>query len=237
MDQIRKVLIVLHQEHSTPGRVGQLLHQSGFELDIRKPRFGDPLPKNMSEHEGVIIFGGPMSANDNDAYVREEIDWLARPLKEGKPILGLCLGGQMLTRHLGSRVYQLDNGAIEAGYYPITPLAAAHEITAEASTPFPDHVYQWHSEGFDLPNGATQLAEGSTFPVQAYRYGTNAYALQFHPEVTYETIDGWVTRGTERLKAPGARPASEHLAGWHRHDSAVETWIKAFLPEWIGSPA
>jgi len=235
MDQIRKILIVLHQEQSTPGRVGLLLRQLGFELDIRRPRFGDPLPQSMSEHEGVVIFGGPMSANDSDEYVREEINWLAKPLKEGKPILGLCLGGQMLTRHLGARVYRLDNGGIEAGYYPITPLVAAHEITADASTPFPDYVYQWHSEGFDLPKGATQLAEGSTFPVQAYRYASNAYALQFHPEVTYETIDRWAMRGTERLKAPGAKPAYEHLAGWHQHDSAVATWIKAFLPKWIGS--
>jgi GMP synthase (glutamine-hydrolysing) len=237
MDQIRKILIILHQEQSTPGRVGFLLRQLGFELDIRRPRFGDPLPQSMREHEGVVIFGGPMSANDSDAYIREEIDWLAKPLKEGKPLLGLCLGAQMLTRHLGARVYRLDNGGTEAGYYPITPLAAAHEITADACAPFPDHVYQWHSEGFDLPKGATQLAEGSTFPVQAYRYAGNAYALQFHPEVTYETIDRWAMRGTERLKAPGTKPADEHIAGWHLYDSAVATWIKAFLPKWIGAPA
>ncbi|MEJ1224338.1 GMP synthase (glutamine-hydrolysing) [Pseudomonas sp. NFACC32-1] len=236
MDQSRKILIILHQEHSTAGRVGQLLEQLGFELDIRKPRFGEPLPQDMREHAGAVVFGGPMSANDSDAYIREEIDWLAHPLKEDKPFLGLCLGAQMLTRHLGSRVYGLDNGGIEAGYYPITPLAAAHEITADASAPFPDHVYQWHSEGFDLPTGAVQLAAGTTFPVQAYRYADNAYALQFHPEVTYETIDRWSSLGTERLKAPGSRPAHEHTAGWHRHDSAVEAWIKAFLPKWIGTP-
>ncbi|MGP6418358.1 glutamine amidotransferase [Pseudomonas putida] len=237
MDQTRKILIILHQEHSTPGRVGGLLCQQGFELDIRRPRFGDPLPQNMSEHEGVVVFGGPMSANDSDRYIRDEIDWLAKPLQEGKPFLGLCLGAQMLTRHLGARVYRLDDGGTEAGYYPITPLAAAHQITADACAPFPDHVYQWHSEGFDLPHGATQLAEGSTFPVQAYRYCGNAYALQFHPEVTYETIDRWATLGTERLRAPGTKPASEHLAGWRQHDSAVATWIKAFLPKWIDSRA
>lgn len=236
MGQTRKVLIILHQGHSTSGRVGVLLNQMGFELDVRRPRFGDPLPQCMAEHAGVAVYGGPMSANDNDAYIRDEIDWLAKPLKEGKPLLGLCLGGQMLTRHLGSRVYRLDSGITEAGYYPITPLAAAHEITADACAPFPDHVYQWHSEGFDLPPGATQLAEGSTFPVQAYRYATNAYALQFHPEVTYETIDRWAMLGGERLKAPGTRPAAEHTAGWHQYDCAVATWIKAFLPKWIGSP-
>ncbi|MBP4043848.1 glutamine amidotransferase [Chromobacterium violaceum] len=237
MDQIRKILIILHQEHSTPGRVGVLLNQLGFELDIRRPRFGDSLPQNMREHAGAVVFGGPMSANDNDDYIREEINWLDKPLNEGRPLLGICLGAQMLTRHLGERVYQLDNGGIEAGYYPIAPLPAAHTITADACAPFPDYVYQWHSEGFDLPKGATLLAKGSTFPIQAYRYGHGAYALQFHPEVTYETIDRWASRGTERLKAPGAKPACEHLTDWHQYDSAVAAWISAFLPKWIGSPA
>lgn len=237
MGQTRKILIILHQEHSTAGRVGLLLRQQGFDLDIRRPRFGDPLPPDMREHEGVVIFGGPMSANDSDEYIREEINWLAKPLEEVKPILGLCLGAQMLTRHLGARVYRLDDGTTEAGYYPISPLEVAHQITADANAAFPDHVYQWHSEGFDLPNGAMQLAGGSTFPVQAYRYAKNAYALQFHPEATYETIERWATLGTERLKAPGTKPASEHVAGWHQYDAAVATWIKAFLPKWIGSPS
>lgn len=87
MGQIRKILIILHQEQSTPGRVGFLLRQLGFELDIRRPRFGDPLPQSMREYEGVVVFGGPMSANDNDEYIREEINWLAKPLKEGNHCL------------------------------------------------------------------------------------------------------------------------------------------------------
>ncbi|WP_088579620.1 glutamine amidotransferase [Burkholderia ubonensis] len=231
---MQKILIILHQEQSTPGRVGVLLRQLGLELDIRRPRFGDPLPEHMRDHDGAIVFGGPMSANDGDTYIREEIDWLAKPLAEGKPFLGLCLGAQMLTKHLGARVYQRDDRRIEAGYYPIAPLSTAHKITANAGVPFPDHVYQWHSEGFDLPADATLLAEGSTFPIQAYRYGLNAYALQFHPEVTYETIERWVMRGTERLKAPGAKPGCEHITGWHKYDSAVASWFSAFLPEWLG---
>ena len=235
MEQSRRVLIILHQEQSTAGRVGFLLRQQGFELDIRKPRFGDPLPQDMSEHVGAVVFGGPMSANDGDDYVREETDWLAKPLKADKPFLGLCLGAQMLTRHLGARVYRHDDGRIEAGYYPITPLAAAHAITSDAGAPFPDHVYQWHSEGFDVPQGATLLAKGTEFPIQAYRYAHNAYALQFHPEVTYAMIHRWTTRGAERLNAPGARQASDHFASWYQYDAAVARWIKAFLPRWLGS--
>src|SRR6195256_6904958 len=86
------VLIVLHQETSTPGRVGNALRALGHRLDIRRPRFGDPLPKTLDGHAGAVIFGGPMSANDPDDFVRQEIDWIALPLREQRPLLGICLG-------------------------------------------------------------------------------------------------------------------------------------------------
>src|SRR5690606_15142592 len=98
------VLIVLHQENSTPGRVGQYLRKRGVPLDIRRPIIGDPLPETLEHHAGAIVFGGPQSANDDLDFIRREIAWLGVPLKEDKPFLGICLGGQMLARHLGARV-------------------------------------------------------------------------------------------------------------------------------------
>ncbi|MGZ6254182.1 MAG: glutamine amidotransferase-related protein, partial [Candidatus Binataceae bacterium] len=112
-----KVLLVLHQEQSTPGRVGYALRQRGYELDIRRPRFGDPLPKTMAEHAGAVIFGGPQSANDPDDFIKAEIDFIGVPLKENKPYLGICLGAQMLARHLGERVATHPEGKAEIGYY------------------------------------------------------------------------------------------------------------------------
>ena len=132
------ILIVLHQETSSPGRVGHALCQRGHRLDLRRPRFGDPLPETMSNYAGAIYFGGPMSANDTDDFVRREINWLAVPLKEKKPFLGICLGAQMLAHHLGSRVYRHPDGHAEVGYYPIRPTEAGRRISAE----WPDHVYQ-----------------------------------------------------------------------------------------------
>jgi GMP synthase (glutamine-hydrolysing) len=92
------VLIVLHQEHSTPGRIGAVLRAISARLDIRRPSLGDPLPQTLVDHDGVIVFGGPMGANDTLDWVRQEIDWLETPLAEGKPTLGVCLGAQMLAR-------------------------------------------------------------------------------------------------------------------------------------------
>src|SRR6185437_3272384 len=115
------VLIVLHQENSTPGRIGNALRALGYQLDIRRPRFGDALPETLSAHAGAVIFGGPMSANDPDDYVRREIDWIAVPLIERRPLLGICLGAQMLAMHLGARVAPHPGGRVEMGYYPIRP--------------------------------------------------------------------------------------------------------------------
>jgi GMP synthase (glutamine-hydrolysing) len=176
------VLAILHGEHSSPGRAGRLLSQMGYELDIRRPRFGDPLPPDMEGYAGAIYFGGSMSANDEDDYIKAEIDWLDVPLAAGKPFLGICLGAQMLARALGRRVYRHPTGRVEIGYYPIKPTQHGHAV---CESPFPEHVYHWHREGFELPSGAELLAAGEDFEIQAMRYGSSAFGLQFHPEVTY----------------------------------------------------
>jgi GMP synthase (glutamine-hydrolysing) len=224
----RPVLLVLHQEHSTPGRVGHLLRDRGIPLDIRRPRFGEPLPETLRAHAGAVIFGGPMSANDQDDFVRREIDWLRVPLGEGKPYLGICLGAQMLARHLGAPVYFHPEGKAEIGYYPIRPTPCGCMITPH----WPDHVYQWHREGFDLPAGADLLAEGDIFPMQAFRYGA-AFAIQFHAEVTHAMMCRWTTRGHARMEMPGAKQRAAHFQDRPVYDLAIRTWLAEFLDHWL----
>ena len=224
------VLIVLHQEHSTPGRVGHALAKLGYPLDVRRPRFGDPLPDTMQAHAGAVVFGGPMSANDEEEFVRQEIDWLRVPLREQKPMLGICLGAQMLARHLGARVFCHVDQRAEVGYYPIRPTAEGFAITPD----WPACVYQWHREGFDLPPGAALLAEGDeAFPVQAFRYGPAAFAIQFHPEVTHAMMCRWTIRGQARFALPGAKGRAEHFADRPVYDYGVRTWLRAFLDHWL----
>jgi GMP synthase (glutamine-hydrolysing) len=224
------ILTVLHQEHSTPGRVGHALQQLGFALDVRRPRFGDPLPPTLRAHAGVIIFGGPMSANDEDEFIRREIDWVAVPLEEQKPLLGICLGAQICARALGGRVFAHPDGRAEIGYYPIRPTPAGLALV----NPWPERVYQWHREGFDLPGGAELLAEGDMFEVQAFRYG-RTYALQFHPDVTHLMMHKWTTRGHERLALPGARPRDTHFADRAVYDYSARAWLGLFLERWVAS--
>jgi GMP synthase (glutamine-hydrolysing) len=223
------ILIVLHQPSSTPGRVGNYLLQRGYPLDIRKPCIGDPLPDTLAHHSGAVVFGGPQSANDNIDYVLREIDWMAVPLTENKPLLGICLGAQMMARHLGGKVYFHDEGRVEVGYYPIRPTAAGHAI----SPIWPDHVYQWHREGFDLPTDSILLAEGDTFPCQAFRHGDHAFGLQFHPEVTHAMMCRWLVRGAHRMDLPGAKPRQAHFEDRWVYDHGMKTWLSAFLDHWL----
>ncbi|MGB8399136.1 glutamine amidotransferase [Bradyrhizobium sp.] len=222
------VLIVLHQEASTPGRVGNVLRVLGHPLDIRRPRFGDPLPETLDQHAGAVIFGGPMSANDPDDYVRREIDWIEVPLREQRPYLGICLGAQLLAKQLGAQVAPHPQGRTQIGYYPIRPTVAGRALCPN----WPDQVYHWHREGFELPAGAELLAEGDDFPVQALRSG-HAFGLQFHPDVTYAMMHRWTTRGCERLDAPGARPRHLHFADRAVHDVAERAWLKRFIEGWL----
>lgn len=222
------VLIVLHQEQSTPGRVGRLLERQGVQLDIRRPACGDPLPHTMRDHAGAIIFGGPQSANDDSDYIKQEIDWIGVPLAEDKPFLGICLGAQMMARHLGSKVYTHPEGKAEIGYYPIRPTEAGRALCGC----FPETVYQWHREGFEVPYGCDLLAEGDTFGAQAMACGDHAFGLQFHPEVTYAMMCRWTVRAHTRMQLPNAQVRDEHLAGWFQYDRAVALWLDKFLARW-----
>jgi GMP synthase (glutamine-hydrolysing) len=231
----KKVLLVLHQAHSTPGRIGAILTALGARLDIRRPSLGEPLPKTLAGHDGAMVFGGPMSANDDNDWMKREIDWLAVPLREEKPFVGICLGAQMLARCLGARVFSYPDRRGEVGYFPIHPLAAGDQL---CPAPFPRSVYQWHFDGFDLPKGAELLATGGEdFPNQAYVYGRRALGLQFHPEVTYHMMCRWTTRGHERLSHPGAQPRDGHLGGWFQHDGMVADWLGEFLSMWLDGAA
>ncbi|WP_440412126.1 glutamine amidotransferase [Neorhizobium petrolearium] len=226
------VLIVLHQERSSSGRVGQMLIDKGFPLDIRRPVLGDPLPETMAGHSGAVIFGGPMSANDPDPFVKTEINWIGVPLKENKPYLGICLGAQMMIRHLGGSVGPDKDGLTEIGWYPLRPTEHGRLLTH-----WPQMVYHFHREGFDVPHGVQLLAEGDAYPNQAIRYGENAWGLQFHAELTRAMMQRWVVHGEHRFIMPNAQQGREHLEGRMIFDAPLKGWLWNFLDIVFDRPA
>jgi len=223
------VLVVLHQVTSTPGRVGMELQKMGYNVEARRPPMGDELPDTLSDYAGAIIFGGPMSANDNDEYVSRETEWISVALRENKPFLGICLGAQMLSKQLGGHVYANEREFAEIGYYPLAATEAGKQMMA-----WPEMVYQWHREGFSLPSGCELLASSDEYPNQAMRCGENAYGIQFHCELTYLMMNRWTTKGAHRFALNGAQGREEHLQGRLMYDGAVVEWMRKFLLHWIG---
>ncbi|MCX8293196.1 glutamine amidotransferase [Phyllobacterium sp. 0TCS1.6A] len=226
-----KILAILHQERSSAGRVGQLLIQAGFALDIRRPALGDPLPETLADHAGAVIFGGPMSANDPEEFIHAETDWLKVPLAENKPFLGICLGAQMLAKHLGGEVAPHPEGLVEIGWYPLRATEAGSELME-----WPSMVYHFHREGFALPASATLLATGDSYANQAFRYGANAWGVQFHAELTRAMMQRWVVRGWERFSLSGAQHGRQHLEGRMIHDALLKAWLQRFLTLVFGKP-
>ncbi|MGE0764824.1 MAG: hypothetical protein AB7L90_00015 [Hyphomicrobiaceae bacterium] len=221
------VLLVLHQHHSNPGHVGQWFRRNGYGLDVRRHFNGEALPETLAEHSGVVIFGGPQSANDRIGFIRREVDWIAVPLKEQKPFLGICLGAQMLAHHLGGRVDHCCRGSVEIGYHPIRATQAGQALE------FPERVFQWHREGFDLTRDCTLLATSDgAYPNQAFRYGSG-YGVQFHPEITFAQVNRWSGANPVRLLLRGARPRQQQIDTHLMEAPKVHSWLDRFLGQWV----
>lgn len=232
----QRVLTIVHQEHSSPGRVGELLVERGCCLDRRCPNLGDALPDDLSPYAAAIVFGGPQSANDDQVPgIRAELDWIERTaLPAGTPLLGICLGAQMIARVLGSRVGPHPDGLVEIGWHPVHPTAAGQGHFA-GTTMF----YQWHRETFDIPAGAVHLAHNDAFDAQAFCYDRRVWGLEFHPEMTLAMIERWTgsEKGSAMLSLPGAQPREVQLEAYRRYAAVTDRWLGRFLDLQLLRPA
>ncbi len=230
MSELPRLLLVMQTADGGDGRCGRKLRERGYQTDYCYPQSGQPLPVGMDGYAGAVVFGGPMSANDDGALpgIRAQLDWIPTALASGRPFLGICLGAQLLARALGATVKPHPAGLAEIGYFPVQPTAAGQAVFES-----PLHVYHWHHEGFDLPAGAELLATGERFPHQAYRYGTHAFGVQFHPEVNQQILDAWLVEGAKELATPGAQSVAEQRDHHARHDAALDRWCEGFLDGWL----
>ena len=187
---------------------------------MRRPPLGHDLPERLDGHRGLVVFGGPMSANDPEPYIDAEMALMERALRADLPTLGICLGAQLLVRALGGRVEARDDGVVEIGWYPLRATGAGRALTPD----WPATVYQWHSEGFDLPAGAELLATADAYPNQAFSIGS-ALGVQFHAELTMAMMCRWTVKGAARFALPGAQGRDAHMAGRLRHDAPLLAWL------------
>ena len=143
----------------------------------------------ISQGEALVVLGGLMSVNDPLPWLRQEERYLMRAISSDVPVLGVCLGAQLLARCLGARVYAMERK--EIGWHPVHLTEAGRDDPLFRGLPAEETVFQWHGDAFDLPHGSEKLASSDLCPNQAFRHGSNLYGIQFHPEVTPEIIAAW----------------------------------------------
>ncbi|NIA68946.1 glutamine amidotransferase [Pelagibius litoralis] len=224
------VLLIDHPIGQRDDRASRMLQEMGYAIEWCSPGRGDVLPPLDSDFKAAIVYGGAESANhtEDKAYLRVETDWIGGWAETGRPFLGICLGGQMLARALGATVSRHDEGLHEIGYVKIDPTPASKGFLGDAM-----HVYQWHNEGFEVPACAELLASGPVFRNQAFRYGANAYGIQFHPEVSRPVMERWMREASHMLEEPGAQSKVAQLAAAARFDAPMEAWLRGFLTRWL----
>jgi GMP synthase (glutamine-hydrolysing) len=197
--------IIVLQNHPTEslGAIANALESAALAWQYVRVFDGQSLPQEVRGAGGLIVMGGPQTVYQLDRYpyLRDEIRLIEAALCENKPILGVCLGSQLLAAALGAKVYR--NADREIGWYPVRLSAAAQDDRLLRGLPSEFVAAHWHSDVFGLPADAVALASSEKTPIQGYRYGDRAYGFLFHAEMTAEILEALVAEFGEGLQRVG----------------------------------
>ena len=197
------VFILRHVAHESAGTLETFLTQAGLPIEYVDLFQHVPPTLPLDRAAGLVVMGGPMNVDEVDRYpfLAADVTWIRQAVSRSLPVLGICLGSQLLAKALGSRVY--PNGVKEIGWYRLRILPAASDDALLAGSASTGTVFQWHGDTFDLPDGAVHLAESDQCKHQAFRYGPCAWGLQFHVEVTREMVVDWLNEPDNRAELAG----------------------------------
>ncbi len=231
-----RILTLIHGKDAGPGVLGQEIVASGAEHEVRSYALGDHPAHPLGSYDGALVMGGSMNVHEVDGHpwLHEERDAMSELLDAGVPLLGICLGSQLLATVSGGTVTRAPEP--EIGWYEVETTEAAADDPVLGGLPSPLTAYQWHSYCSDLPPGAVALA---TSPVclQAYRLGDNAWGTQFHAEVTSEICNSWITNydtdpdaialGFDQETA--RNEVAQRIAGWNEIGRAMARNFLSFV--------
>jgi len=220
------VLLIDHHDNPRDDLATTHLQRLGYEIDLCCPFQGDSLPDDNSKYVGAIIYGGAQNVTELEEFpfLQSEIDWLNDAIANNFPIIGICLGAQLIAHCLGANVGHHADELCEFGYYPIIPTAEGRKWISE-----PMHVTQAHYQHYDLPEGAVRLAYGENFQNQAFRVGNNIFGLQFHPEVTADIFRRWQNSDWAFYDRHGAQTREQQIQLMNKADRIQGDWFRWFL--------
>ena len=225
-------LAIRHVAFEDIGSLGMVLEERG--VAVRYIEAGadniaalDPLAPDL-----VVVLGGPIGATEDQLYpfLADETRLLAARLAAGRPVIGICLGAQLMARALGARVFANPNGP-EVGWSPLALTGAGHSSPLAALDSVP--VLHWHGDTFDLPDGATLMASTAIAAHQAFTWGSSALALQFHPEVTALGLERWlIGHAGELARGAGGGVVALRQANW-THAPGLAKGARALFRNWL----
>jgi len=201
-----RLLVFQHVAHEILGTLDPLLRDSGFRIKyVNFERHSDMVP-GLNGYDGLIVLGGPMNVDEVDKYpyLDTEVRLIRKALEAEMPMLGICLGSQLIAKALGAKVRK--NPEKEIGWYDVSPTKEGHKDPLICNFSKKENLFQWHGDSFDLPSGAVLLASSKLCKNQAFRYGDNVYGFQFHLEVDEPMIERW-------LRIPANKKEIEETGG------------------------
>ena len=190
-----KVLSIQNIQFETLGSLEELIQSDGYQIENVEAQYIESIPQNAREYTAIIILGGPMAVYDNLAYIVKEQELIRDAIKNKVPVLGICLGSQLIAQAAGGNVYK--GSKKEIGWYDVTLNHNGQNDLFKNIKNKTMRVFQWHGDTYDLPSTATIMASSELYP-QAFRIGT-AVGIQFHLEVNYKMIERWTHEYQQEL--------------------------------------
>jgi len=207
-----RFLVVQNVDIEGPGLIGGAIGKAGWSMDIREMDAGHELPASLDGYDALILLGGPMNVYEEKEYpYLITVDTLIKEaLHSGLPVLGICLGAQLIAKALGARVTR--NPVKEIGWSTVRLTEQGVSSPFFAGFPPEFVVFQWHGDTFEVPSKAGLLATGTECVNQAFSFGKNVLALQFHLEVTGEMIRQWLFSYADELLEEGGPELADRIA-------------------------